>query len=221
MRRILKTIGEVAGYVVAVAAILGVILRGFGWLYAGGTVVLRIPGVSPITLSHSDPAIPPALPAENLAKNPDFSIPAGISRHTELTGQRSGEAAAAYWNVVNNNNASTTTDLVGSKHVHAPDKNMLSVCTTGPKNGVAQRFGEGAPNGARASAWVYLTTGSMGTALMGDSDQTVATVADNAVGRWYPLTTSHAGPTTEIVFYSTGAERTCFSLDNVSVAPSH
>lgn len=159
----------------------------------------------------------------NLLQNEGFEVASGTGP-TTLTGAAvPGDSAAANWTVWNNPEATTTTDLLPS--TLSERSQMLHVCTTGPRCGVVQVFGDRdtGPAKVASSVWVFVVRGAVGMGT-GNGGATGLDVLSKTQGQWEQLqAVNGVQPANEFIVYSAGgdsaAEGACFYVDAAAVRP--
>jgi hypothetical protein len=158
----------------------------------------------------------PARAANNLLLNPAFNTPSGTGP-TSFTGIGPGPSAALDWEVFNNTDATTTTDLEPSTLVRGGT--MIHVVAGADRDGLAQAYFQSNGHTQYACAWIYLVSGTVAIGAGLDGGQFGALLLDT--GAWEVLNVSAVGsPTTEMELYASGGPAE-FYVESASVSDSH
>ena len=153
----------------------------------------------------------------NLLGNPDFEIPnAGLSAPNYATSVSgfggSGHSSAADWDIYNNVNTTTTTELLASTDPNAGGY-MLHVMTGGAYSGIYQIFP--LVSQASLSVDVFVNSGQAWLALFGNGGGTLfASATSSHTGEWETLTIPLSGINVdEFVLYSAPGHSADFFVD--------
>jgi hypothetical protein len=143
---------------------------------------------------------PQGASAANLLKNSDFDTPSGTGP-TSFTGLgNGGQSAARDWTVYNNNEGTTTTELLPSTLVEGGT--MIHISASGADDGIYQTFTP-AQGQTTSCAWIYVISGAVAIG----AGQYVSDVAQDAalldIGEWQPITVNAGNqPAGIMIIYS-------------------
>jgi hypothetical protein len=150
---------------------------------------------------------------DNLLTNPGFEMPK--LRPTVMVERAvPGPSAGSHWEIWNNSQAITTTDILPSTRPGGGAQ-MMHVCTTGPLNGLVATF----PSNPHviSSVWVFVVRGQvvMGT---GNGGATGRDKMSMHTGEWEKLEAPNGGsPANEFIVYSVSPAGACYYVDDASV----
>lgn len=154
----------------------------------------------------------------NLLGNPDFETPnvnlSAPNYATSVSGFGGwGHSSAAGWDIYNNVNTTTTTELLASTDPNAGGS-MLHVTTGGAYSGIYQLFGLVAQ--ASLSVDVFVNSGQAWLALFGNSGSLLfASATSSHTGQWETLTIPVSGlNVNEFVLYSAPGHSADFYVDS-------
>ena len=160
------------------------------------------------------------LASANLLYNGGFDIVGPSGDTTTYTGLFAGPSAADGFEVFNNTDATTRTNLIPST-LPGGSGSMIQVLTTGANCGLDQLFGipGSGPASATFSVWVYVLSGTVGVGV-GDGGNTSMSQFSNLHEQWLHLTGPAANsPANNFIVYSAGGPAH-FYVENAEVTPT-
>ena len=164
------------------------------------------------------------LPAQaNLLYNGGFDIVGPSGTTTTYTGLFAGPSAADGWEVFNNSNATTRTQLLPTTlNLPGASPNMIHVATTGINCGLDELFlpPNTGPTNATFSVWLYVQRGTVGVGL-GNGGNTGLSSFNTTHGQWELITGFNAAsPANNFIIYSASVDGAEWYAEMADVTPA-